>query len=507
LMNDQSEGSLFDKLSALEKEMTGTPVKKLKGIKVETVFGTFDGGYIPVIYNPKLNERQAKNKEEKTKSSGRLPSTKTGSVNERIESYSAPILLDIYALPSHINEVTHDITHRRAVRDVGKLLADNRIKNALQESLGDQYKDQFHAWLAHVTDDRNMEQTQAKTYLNWLRTARLNMSIASMGFKATTIIQQPLGITQSMDVMREMGGSWAMTKLAKELANMTKNPREFRDTVFALSGEMRHRMNTLDRDIRDNMKRHMGKSGIYNQGVVMAFQGIAYGDMMVSLPTWMASYKWALKEGYTESQAIEWGDSRVRMSQGSGSAKDLAAIQRGHEATKLITMFYSYFSAYYQRVRDSGRKVEKVSDFGTLVMRHWWLTAIPAVLSELMTGRGPEEDEDELEWAVRKVVLYPLLGVPLLRDMAGSVESGYDYQFTPIGNVGKAGVQLAETSYDLLQVDAEFSDFAVDATKAAGYFIGLPSGQVLTTHKHIMETMEGDTDFNPWYLLIREQKN
>ena len=49
-------------------------------------------------------------------------------------------------------------------------------------------------------------------------------------------------------------------------------------------------------------------------------------------------------EGLSEKEAIAQGDSAVRMTQSSGSVKDLADIQGREDVFyKVFTKFYSYF--------------------------------------------------------------------------------------------------------------------------------------------------------------------
>ncbi|MDR0827355.1 MAG: hypothetical protein LBN33_05695 [Desulfovibrio sp.] len=74
--------------------------------------------------------------------------------------------------------------------------------------------------------------------------------------------------------------------------------------------------------------------------------GIA--QMSVDLPTWWGAYSKGLKEfAGSEEQAARYADSMVRMSQSSGSTKDLARVQRGGDFLRLTTMFYSYFNTLY----------------------------------------------------------------------------------------------------------------------------------------------------------------
>ena len=52
---------------------------------------------------------------------------------------------------------------------------------------------------------------------------------------------------------------------------------------------------------------------------------------------------------------------------------------------------------------------------------------VPAVLEDLLLGRGPEDDADDeawKEWFIQKVVLYPAQSVIILRDVVGGADVG-----------------------------------------------------------------------------------
>src|SRR5690606_12114897 len=141
-------------------------------------------------------------------------------------------------------------------------------------------------------------------------------------------------------------------------------------------------------------------------------------------------------------------------SQGAGAAKDLAAIQRGKgaggEAAKLLTMFYSYMSAFYQRQRTLARdygtafRTGNVQDFPGLLARPVMLYFLPALAAQLIAARGREDDEEWREWAAWQVGLGARRPIPVARDVAGGLASGFGYNFTPASGVGTSIVNAAK---------------------------------------------------------------
>ena len=83
---------------------------------------------------------------------------------------------------------------------------------------------------------------------------------------------------------------------------------------------------------------------------------IATLDKLSAVPTWIAAHKQGLEKGFSEADAIAYGDKIVRNAHGSGGLPDLAPILRGPEYLKHFTMFMSYFNHNYNQVRDVGRE-------------------------------------------------------------------------------------------------------------------------------------------------------
>jgi hypothetical protein len=319
-------------------------------------------------------------------------------------------------------------------------------------------------------------------------------------------MQQLAGYSNSFEVV---GTKW----VSAAVAQTSKHPIETFNFVMERSGEVRHRMDTLDRDINAGIKRLAGATGHLTDVKRFAFHGIGYMDRVVVIPTWIGAYNKALASGMDEDAAIYEADKAVRQSQGAGAAKDLAAVSRGTgqwgQALKLMTMFYSYMSAVYQRQRTLGRDVRaaRAGDIPGLLARAWWLVVVPPILSELMAGRGPGEDEDWGWWALKLMTFQGLGAIPLVRDVAHPVWDGisggrpFDYQLSPLQRTGQS---LVEVSKDVgRKVRGEDTKHATkDTLEAAGYWTGLVPGQLATATQFLVDVGEGDQDpetVSDWY--------
>lgn len=510
---------LWPYMAELEKRMSGLPPVKVPVEAIEIAGETFRGGYFPLVYDPKKSgagEKQT-NEAESVQSFvaqgyGRA-NTNRGATMQRLENFKAPVMLDYeQVLSGHMAKVIKDISHREAVLGINKILTQPAIKSALIDRLGESRYQEMRQWLQVLVTDRTDVITGGKWQARLLMATRTNMAIVTMGWKISTMMAQFAGFGPSADLVKP-------SFLTKAIVGAMQSPAETWAFVQEKSGEMRNRANTIDRDVRDALNRMRGEGGMMANVKRTAFYLTAMADRIVSVPTWLGAYNQALAEGKSEEAAIRAGDRAVRLSQGGGGAKDLAAVQRNGELMKLLTMFYTPFNVLYARLRDLGFQTA-TNGIGYLphaAARFLALVIMPAVLGELLTGRGPDEDEDEIWWAARKVLLYPLATVPLVRDAAGYIEAGMisatgegkmeyapSFKLSPIVTVLEKLIKLPGKMVDAMQGDREIDDTTWDVFEASGYIFGLPTGQLRVTGEYLEDLLTGDADPENAMELLRD---
>ena len=500
--------TLWPQIVELEKRMTGLAPKKVEpqafSVNVDGQEIQLRGGYFPLVYDPRFSEVGAR---QETGNLGQMfeegyvrATTSKGHTEARNQGFAAPLQLDFeQVLTQHTGKVIKDLTHREAIVAANKILTEPEIRTVLQETLGPAYERQMLPWLRSVVNDRNGGSTQGLAdFSRWMMSLRANTVAAVMGFKATTAIMQITGLSASLDKVngRDLGVAFA---------EFLRHPVQMTNEVRALSGEMRNRPANLDRDIRGQLRQMTGQNSLLTQAQRFAFHGIAIADTMVTVPTWMAAYRRAIKDGKSQEVAILEGDAAVRLTQGAGGPKDLAAVQRNNELMKALTMFYSYFNVLYNRMRDMGRDVQSITDMPRFLARALFTIAIPAVAADIIVGRGPDDEDEYPQWLARKVVLYPLMSIPLLRDVASSMDSGYDYKFTPLASGMEKLAKLGKTVRGAVldDKDVEWDGFALRAAETAGYLFGVPgTAQMSATGKYLWRVNEGEEEADNFAELL-----
>ena len=494
--------TLWPQAAAMERRVNGVEPDKVEALEVVTPHGTFRGGYYPAIYDSAKSyaaEEHAGKGSDLLDAGYTRASTRASSTKDRSEKVKRPILLQLGVINRHLGEVIHDITHREAIIQADKFLRAERVMRAIDDTLGPEIRKQFRPWLKYVANSWAMERAGNEVVGAFMQKLRSNATVVGMGFRFTTMVTQLAGYSNSFEYV---GAKWVTAAIAQA----TAHPIDTFNTVMAKSGEVRSRMDTLDRDIRLTLQQMQGRGQKLDAAKRFAFHGIGYMDRMVVVPTWIGAYNKAQAAGMDEEASVYAADKAVRMSQGSGSPKDLAAIARGTgqwgQALKLMTMFYSYMSAFYQRQRTLGRDiagVRKVGDVPAVLARAWWLIVVPPLMAQILGGNGPDDDEDWGFWAFKQMLFQSLGPIPGVRDVASPLVEGltggkpFDYQFTPIQRSFQSLVESARDVHKM--IEGEDAKRPVrNALEVAGYWTGLVPGQIATSTQFLVDVANGEQD-------------
>lgn len=521
--------SLWPHVEDLEKRMSGVAPPKVVPREVVTPHGTYRGGYYPAVYDPLRNFNAEKNRQKGADlfdNNYQRAATSKGYTMERNENYSAPLYLSLDVLPRHIAQVVHDVAYREAVIDADRFLNDSRVRGAIEGTLGREIYSQFRPWLQSIANDKAFDSRGLSFWENMAHAARTNATMVGLGFRISTMLVH--GSTALSNSIGEVGPKWMASGMRSFLSEGAISGA--RDFIFERSGEMRNRMNEIDRDIRDalrDMDLHSQGTAIGTAGKGLdavkrfAYFGVAQLDMMSAMPTWMGAYNKALHEGMAEQDAIYAADKAVRNAHGAGGVKDLSAVQRSKsEFMKLTTMFYSFWNHFYNRQRDIARTAASIpgsiqqgnyqkaaGDFGMVLARSLFYFIVPQMLHALINphkgqGAGDDPNEPLALWAAKEIGLGMFSGIPIVRDLASSAMSGEDYKLSPVvqmvSSLGKSGKDIVNAA-EGKPVSDQWVKHAVQNT---GYVFGLPTGQGASTAQFLWDVGDGKQspqDLSDWY--------
>jgi hypothetical protein len=395
----------------------------------------------------------------------------------------ADAAVDRRAAAPVLKDEIRDITTRRAIIEADRFLRQPDVRRAIVENLSQEHYDQFNGWLLSLANDAAVKPSELQMWDRLAHEIRTRVTMVGLGFRISTMVMH--GATAAGESVAEAGfktmgkgifskKTWAgLVKqlgpewLDKGLASFSREGNWEANSNFITerSPEMRHRMNEIERDVREQLRDIHLKLADPATGAAMraklaveqrAYQGIAMLDYASALPTWMGAYLKAMtpkaKGGLElgEQDAVYFADKTVRNAHGGGGVKDMAAIQRGNEFQKLFTMFYTFWNHNINRIIDTAKRVKELpagyaeaketgdwagfrGDVGNLVLRSLMYTlGVQAVHHMMHPPKDEDGEEGWLKWFAKQMAASAFGGVPLFRDVVGHYAGGKDYEMSPV---------------------------------------------------------------------------
>ncbi|USX01012.1 hypothetical protein NHF41_03680 [Pseudomonas proteolytica] len=482
--------TLWPDIAAMYKRMSGVAPPRIEPKPVSTAFGEYRGGYFPIMYDRKragappaavggelFNEGFE----------GALPSN--GFTNQRNDNASGPLLLDLSAIPQRLAQHVHDLTHREALQDAHRLTKDPQIRAVLLDKLGPRGADSFLPWLKAIANDRNPPETG--NFNRFLDAARTNTSIVGLGLSSTTLLAQVGGLIPGLLYVKPK-------LLAQSLLDGIRSPVETYRMITDASPAMRLRWDMEDGRLASSMADLIGKNAFFRKRddlVRFSFNLLGYLDRGISGAIWMASYREGLAAGKEASAAALDGDNAVRLSQGGTGAMDIAAIQRKDQgaAMRLLTMFYTPFSAYYNQNRDLAFEAKQGSrTVASAAAAMLAVAFFQGVVGDLLTGKGPDEDENTAAWMAKSTLGFGVSGFPVIRDTIGAALSGHAGSLSPAWQAINAGRQAAGAVTGLVTGDKDAGAAAKSVVTAGGYLLGVPTKPLTRQGSYLWNVAVGE---------------
>lgn len=482
--------NLWPDIAAMYKRLSGVAPPRIEPKPVSTAFGEYRGGYFPIMYDRKragappaavggelFNEGFE----------GALPSN--GFTNQRNDNASGPLLLDLSAIPQRLAQHVHDLTHREALQDAHRLTKDPQIRAVLIDKLGPRGADSFLPWLKAIANDRNPPETG--NFNRFLDAARTNTSIVGLGLSSTTLLAQVGGLIPGLLYVKPQ-------LLAKSLLDGIRSPVETYRMITDASPAMRLRWDTEDGRLASSMADLIGKNAFFRKRddlVRFSFNLLGYLDRGISGAIWMASYREGLAAGKDAAAAALDGDKAVRLSQGGTGAMDIAAIQRKDQgaAMRLLTMFYTPFSAYYNQNRDLAFEAKQGSrTVASAAAAMLAVAFFQGVVGDLLTGKGPDEDENTAAWMAKSTLGFGVSGFPVIRDTLGAALSGHAGSLSPAWQAINAGRQAGAAVAGLATGEKEAGAAAKSVVTAGGYLLGVPTKPLTRQGSYLYNVAVGE---------------
>lgn len=473
--------SLWSEAAELERRLTGLAPKKIEASPFtrKLADGTelqLQGGYYPMVYDKRFSKAGAAAAEALAEGKFQLfdqgyerSITPHGHLVSRIESFHAPVELSLTGLYRHLSHATKDIAMREALIDAHSLITDQRFRDVIQVTAGEDALRVLDKWVRDVANDLVVPDGGEGIYLQALAKTRAGLTASIFVANAAQALQNLAGFG---NVLGKVDAKYLWQGIQEVASSRVETIR----WVQRKSGEMRHRTKTFDRDLKEGLQKLLGQGSSASRAKEIGLYALQATDLTVAYPTWIAAYRQALAgkvEGVDgdEAAAIRHADSTVRRALGSGATKDLPALMRSPQG-KMITMFYGFASAQLNQLIGAGAQARVEWNDGQRaralrrITRIYFSIVGGAVLAELLVGRGASDYDDDGEvtaadwskWIALRAVFAPFTLIPLVGTSLRSVESGRDATIAPYERLFTEAAKVTRGAWDLGKAFVEDDD-------------------------------------------------
>lgn len=484
--------TFWPEIAQLEIKRSGVAPQKVPGIPFMAPTGQqMKGGYYPLAGDSSADIKQLEQDVDTMASSmmnggAASKSTKHGSTIERVGFGGKKIDFSIGVLFNHIDGVLHDLTHWQAVKDVDRVFKNEKISSELAVSLSKPGVKAMKQRLKEIA--AGSQRIEGMGWINRiLRHARMASTYSALGYSVRTALMNTMGLTTAIADMNAK-------QVARGAIEYYSNLSAMNSFILEKSEYMRDRGLVINRDIAQ-IKSRLKADDTLTKIRDGAFWMMTQTDKAITRPIWLAAYREGEMKFSTEKEAIDHADRMVARTQGSGMDLDLANVETRNELMKTMTVMYTAFSAIYN-VSTEQIKRYKAGKIGAtdLALKMAWLTIVPGILTQLITG----SDDDEPEEYFWEILGQGLGMIPLVRDAYSYARYGASFP-TPIMRLMSAPVKLAEQISQ-----GEVDKGMVGAATELASWLHIPGGAQLTrSYGYLSNMQDGEIEeFSPIDLLI-----
>jgi len=481
--------SYWAERNKVQENLYGQGLGKVQALPFNINGRQIKGGYYPIVYDPKLSIRAsdlaADDIVKQALSGSSTFGIGMGSTKSRVSEVKGQQLalrLDVW--PQAVTEAIHHIAMREAATDVYKLITHPAVQQAVQQKYGMETYNMIRQWSKDVW---KTDVQKADIINRTLEQMRKNSAFAVMAMRTGTALLNVLNVFPMMHQIGKINTLKAITSFGLGFYKGTNTYARNRQFVFDKSPMMRDRMNTIDRDMQQDMKLEVGQdTSLIREKATHAkekFNRFGYWfitetDLMFSMALWKHGYDESMRKqieaGMTdvkqmEQNAISDADTNVRAVFGSGQVKDQVAMQRKNTLVGQLTPFYSYSSTVLNALIKAGYRVKDHGDYMTLINATlYWV--VLQTLAETVYRSAVAGELDDPDKMLRRLGITTVRnvdqGLPIVRDalegvmnhfLLGSDQNNSPLAITAIDELVKAAQAAGNEKKDFTDVGRSLS--------------------------------------------------
>lgn len=484
--------SYWAERNKVQENLYGQGLGKVQALPFNINGRQIKGGYYPIVYDPKLSIRAsdlaADDIVKQALSGSSTFGIGMGSTKSRVSEVKGQQLalrLDVW--PQAVTEAIHHIAMREAATDVYKLITHPAVQQAVQQKYGMETYNMIRQWSKDVW---KTDVQKADIINRTLEQMRKNSAFAVMAMRTGTALLNVLNVFPMMHQIGKMNTLKAITSFGLGFYKGTDTYARNRQFVFDKSPMMRDRMNTIDRDMQQDMKLEVGQdTSLIRERATHAkekFNRFGYWfitetDLMFSMALWKHGYDESMRKqieaGMTdvkqmEQNAISDADTNVRAVFGSGQVKDQVAMQRKNTLVGQLTPFYSYSSTVLNALIKAGYRVKDHGDYMAIFNATlYWV--VLQTLAETVYRSAVAGELDDPDKMLRRLGITTVRnvdqGFPVVRDalegvmnhfLLGSDQNNSPLAITAIDELVKAAQAAGNEKKDFTDIGRSLSRVA-----------------------------------------------
>ena len=484
--------SYWAERNKVQENLYGQGLGKVQALPFNINGRQIKGGYYPIVYDPKLSIRAsdlaADDIVKQALSGSSTFGIGMGSTKSRVSEVKGQQLalrLDVW--PQAVTEAIHHIAMREAATDVYKLIMHPAVQQSVQQKYGMETYNMIRQWSKDVW---KTDVQKADIINRTLEQMRKNSAFAVMAMRTGTALLNVLNVFPMMHQIGKINTLKAITSFGLGFYKGTDTYARNRQFVFDKSPMMRDRMNTIDRDMQQDMKLEVGQdTSLIRERATHAkekFNRFGYWfitetDLMFSMALWKHGYDESMRKqieaGMTdvkqmEQNAISDADTNVRAVFGSGQVKDQVAMQRKNTLVGQLTPFYSYSSTVLNALIKAGYRVKDHGDYMALINATlYWV--VLQTLAETVYRSAVAGELDDPDKMLRRLGITTVRnvdqGFPVVRDalegvmnhfLLGSDQNNSPLAITAIDELVKAAQAAGNEKKDFTDIGRSLSRVA-----------------------------------------------
>ena len=465
----QGLGNLFAELKErsdrMVRNLADVPAQDVRKDPIQTPHGTYDGWYYPIIYDKRWegSSKKLMGPDPLEQSNYIRASTPQGYTKSRT-GYAAPIELDLDSMPGRMKSIIHDLTMRPAVINASKIFYDREVRSAISNHYGKAYRDLLIPYLRDVANASNYISEAQKVGSQVSEFFRQNTIAMLIGFNPRTVAKH--GMTALVQSVNQVGTK-EFAKAVKSLFSVNEDTGD-RNFTFAMkeSQELQRRHRNYRESLSGAHDEVIGQPTSWRQALIQAgATPVAFSDLMSAVPTWLAKYETASRDGLPHGDAVYEADRAVRRAHGSSVMTNRPGVVRNWNPwfTSLYGFFSHILNRQYElawRAKDTlgmakeGELGAAMKEIPALSRMTFAYILFPAMVESMIT---PIPGEDHTPWGIRaaKAIAFDLASSwPGVRDIVSAWAAGRD---PSAGLIGTGFKTITDTARDFGKGQMTFS--------------------------------------------------